>query len=77
MPLSRDSRQVRKLKVYRRAEFSVKQKWERIDWEEDVLFPEVEALLSGRPVLGLPAGATFDMQVEHEVPPTSEPDSSS
>lgn len=68
MSLSRDSRQERKLKAYRRAEFNLKQRFERIDWEEDVLLPEVEALKSGKPVLGLPAGATFDIQVEHEVP---------
>ena len=39
--LSRDSRNERKLKVIRRAEFSLKQRLERIDWEEDTLFPEV------------------------------------
>ena len=37
----RESRNERKLKAIRRAEFSLRQKLERIDWEEDVLLPEV------------------------------------
>jgi hypothetical protein len=48
----------------RRAEFRLKQRFEYIDWEEDVLFPEIDALKAGRPVLGLEAGAVFDLQVE-------------
>ena len=67
MSLSRDSRQERKLKAYRRAEFRLKQAWERIDWEEDVLLPEIEALKAGKSVLGLPAGAAFDLQADDEV----------
>ena len=67
MSLSRDSRQERKLKAYRRAEFRLKQAWERIDWEEDTLLPEIEALKSGKSVLGLPAGAAFDLTVDDEV----------
>ena len=64
MPLSRDGRQERKLKAFRRAQFRLKQAIERIDWEEDILFPEIEALKSGKPVLGLPAGVAFDIQIE-------------
>lgn len=71
MPLSRDSRQERKLKAFRRAQFRLKQAIERIDWEEDTLMPEIEALKSGRSVLGLPEGAAFDITVEHEVPAES------
>lgn len=69
MSLSRDSRQERKLKAFRRAQFRLKQSIERIDWEEDFLLPEVEAMKSGKPVLGLPAGTAFDIQIEleHEV----------
>lgn len=63
MPLSRDSRTEKKLKALRRAEFRLKQTFEYIDWTEDVLFPEIEALKAGRPVLGLEAGAVFDLQV--------------
>jgi hypothetical protein len=61
--LSRDSRTEKKLKALRRAEFNLRQTFERIDWTEDVLYPEIEALKSGRPVLGLEAGAMFDLQV--------------
>ncbi len=41
MALNRDPRNLRKLKAIRRAEFSLKQRLERIDWEEDELLPEV------------------------------------
>ncbi len=66
MPLSRDSRSERKWKAYRRAEFRLKQALERIDWEEETLMPEIEALKSGKAVAGLPAGAAFDIRVEQE-----------
>lgn len=68
MALSRDSRQERKLKAFRRAEFRLKQAIERIDWEEDVLMPEIEALKSGKSVLGLADGMAFDISVDDEVP---------
>lgn len=64
MSLLRESRDVRKVKAIRRAEFGLKQRLERIDWEEDVLLPEVEAILAGRPVMGLEAGAAFDVVIE-------------
>jgi hypothetical protein len=63
MSLSRDTRQEKKLKAFRRAQFRLKQRFEYIDWEEDVLIPEVEALKSGREILGLDAGAAFDIQM--------------
>lgn len=66
MSLSRDSRQERKLKALRRAQFRLKQNFDRIDWEEDVLLPEVMALKAGQPVLGLEAGSAFDIRVEDE-----------
>jgi hypothetical protein len=66
LALSRDSRQERKLKAFRRAQFRLKQALERIDFEEDVLMPEIEALKSGRSVLGLPAGAAFDITIESD-----------
>jgi hypothetical protein len=62
--LSRDSRAERKLKAVRRAQFRLKQSLERIDFEEDILLPEIEALKSGKSVLGLPDGVAFDIQVE-------------
>lgn len=66
MSLSRDSRAERKLKAVRRAQFSLKQRLEKIDFEEDVLMPEVEALKAGKSILGLPAGSAFDIQIEVE-----------
>lgn len=66
MSLSRDSRQERKLKALFRAQFGLKQKLERIDWEEDVLLPEVNALKAGKSVLGLPENVAFDIQVDDE-----------
>ena len=73
--LSRDSRQERKLKAFRRAQFRLKQQFEYIDWTEDVLLPEVEALKSGKSVLGLPDGAAFDLVID-ENPHTPTPDHS-
>lgn len=69
MSLSRDSRQERKLKAFRRAQFALKQRFEKIDFEEDVLMPEIEALKAGKSVLGLPDGAAFDLVIEREDPP--------
>jgi hypothetical protein len=68
MSLSRDSRVERKLKAFRWAQFRLKQRLEAIDWQEDVLLPEIEALKSGKSVLGLPEGVVFDIQIESEVP---------
>jgi hypothetical protein len=76
MALSRDSRQERKLKAFRRAEFRLKQTIERIDWEEDTLLPEIEAMKSGKAVLGLADGVAFDIQVTHEVSDHSTPSDS-
>ena len=66
--LSRDSRQERKLKLLLRTQFRFKQGLERIDFEEDVLLPEVEKLKSGKSVLGLPDGVAFDIQVANVDP---------
>jgi hypothetical protein len=72
VPLSRDSRTEKKLKALRRAEFRLKQQFEYIDWTEDILYPEIESLKAGRPVLGLEAGAVFDLQVTHAHQPLSQ-----
>lgn len=69
MSLSRDSRQERKLKAIRRAQFRLRQALERVDWEEDFLLPEVEALKSGKSVLGLPEGVAFDIVIEADANP--------
>lgn len=47
MQLARDSREVKKWKAARRAQFRLKQTFDRIDWEEDILGPEVTALMAG------------------------------
>jgi hypothetical protein len=78
LSLSRDSRVVRKVKAVRRAQFALRQRLDRIDYEEDVLMPEIEALLAGKSVLGLPDGVAFDIVVETDATPdppkTSDPD---
>lgn len=58
MPLSRDSLNERKVKAIRRAEFRLKQTLERLQWEEDYLFPEIESMKANKAVLGLPEGTT-------------------
>lgn len=63
--LSRDSRQEQKLKAIRRAQFRLKQRLETIDWENDVLMKEIEALKSGGSVLGLTEGSAFEIVVEN------------
>lgn len=68
MALSRDSRSERKLKTVRRAQFRLKQALERIDFEEDVLMPEIEAMKAGKSVLGLPEGSAFDIVIADETP---------
>lgn len=64
MSLSRDSRQEKKLKAIRLAQKRLAQRLDMIDWLEDVLQPEVEALKSGKSVLGLPDGVAFDIVIE-------------
>jgi len=64
MSLSRDSRAEKKVKAIRLAQFALKQRLERIDFVEDVLMPEIEALKSGKSVLGLPDGVAFEIVVE-------------
>jgi hypothetical protein len=64
--LSRDSRAERKLKAIRRAQFRLRQNLERIDFEEDVLLPEIDALKSGKSILGLTEGSAFDIVVESD-----------
>lgn len=66
--LARDSRQEQKLKAIRRAQFRLRQRLEAIDWENDVLMPEIEALKSGKSVLGLPDGVAFDIVIDHATP---------
>ena len=48
------------------AQWRLKQRLDTIDWLEDVLQPEVEALKSGKAVLGLAEGSAFDIEIVHE-----------
>lgn len=64
MSLSRDSLQERQLKAIRRAQFRLRQTLDRLEWEESVLFPEIEALKAGKAVLGLKDGMAFEVVVE-------------
>jgi hypothetical protein len=68
MPLSRDNVNERKLKLIRRAQFRLKQSLERVDWEESELFPEIEALKSGKSVLGLSEGSAFEVVIDNANP---------
>jgi hypothetical protein len=64
LALSRDSRTEKKLKSLLRAKFALKQRFDRIDFEEDHLYPEIEAFKAGKPVLGLDAGMAFDLVID-------------
>ena len=68
MSLSRDSRAERKAKLTLRTQFRYKQGLERIDFEEDVLIPAIEAMKAGKPVpqLGLDGGTVFEVVIENE-----------
>ena len=66
MSLSRDSRAERKLKAIRWAQHRLTQRIQTIDWQEDVLMPEIEALKSGKAVLGLLEGTAFDIEIVNE-----------
>lgn len=64
MSLSRDTRNEKKLKALRRAQFALKQRFERIDWEEDTLLPEVNAFKAKAQLPELPEG---EFEVEFTV----------
>lgn len=57
MSLSRDSRKERIWKAVRRAQFGLRQRIDRINWEEDELIPEIEAMKAGKAMGELPEGA--------------------
>lgn len=69
MSLSRDSRQERKLKALRWAQWRLKQRLETIDYDEDVLAPELAAMKAGKSVLGLSEGVAFDISIEADANP--------
>ena len=43
-------------------QFAYKQACERIDFEEDILGPEIEAMKSGKAVAALPPAALFEVE---------------
>lgn len=77
MSLSRDSRQERIWKAVRRTQFALQQRIDRINWEEDTLIPEIEAMKAGKAVGELPAGAAIEIVIEHANPRPSDPQSGS
>lgn len=63
MSLSRDTKAERKWKAARRKEFQLQQEFRRIDFEEDVLLPELMDIKAGRKVVALPENVEFDITV--------------
>jgi hypothetical protein len=59
--ISRDTRNEKKLKAIRRAEFALKQRLERIDWEEDALLPEVNEFKAKAQLPELPSETIVDV----------------
>lgn len=68
MSLSRDSRQIRKYKFILRKRLRIRQGLERIDYEEDVVIPQIEAMLAGKATAELPENAVFDIEIVDEDP---------
>lgn len=66
--LSRDTRNERKLKAIRRAEFALKQRLDRIDWEEDVLLPELMEFQGKAQLPELPSETIIDVQYVDAAP---------
>jgi len=59
----RESRNERKLKAIERAKFALKQRLDKIDWEEDVLLPQVEAFKSQAVLPEAPSETLVDVEV--------------
>lgn len=66
--LSRDTRNEKKLKAVRRAEFALKQRLERIDWEEDELLPEINAYKAKAQLPELPGETIVSVTFEQVTP---------
>ena len=64
MGLARDTREVKKAKAFMRAQFSLRQRFERIDYEEDVVIPTVNEIVAGRKHFELEAGEGFLLKEE-------------
>lgn len=68
MSISRDSRNERKLKAIRRAEFALRQRLDRIDWEEDVLLPEINEFKAKARLPELPAETILTVEFDGDDP---------
>ena len=60
--LSRDTRNERKLKAIERARYALKQRLERIDWEEDYLLPAVAEFKAKARLPELPSEVLVDVE---------------
>ncbi len=69
--ISRDSRNEKKLKAIRRAEFALRQRLQRIDWEEDERLPEINEFKAKAQLPELPSEAI--LTVEFDDPGTDQP----
>jgi hypothetical protein len=49
-------------------QFAFKQRCERIDFEEDVLGPEIEAMKSGKGFAGIPPASLMEFELIDETP---------
>ena len=66
MALSSDSKQEEKMKALLWAKFRLQQRFDVIDFKHDVLYPQIEAMKAGKPVLGIEAGSLFSVRVVKE-----------
>jgi hypothetical protein len=57
----RETRNEKKLKAIRRAEYALKQRLERIDWEEDSLLPELNEFKAKAQLPELPSEAIVEV----------------
>ena len=65
--ISRDTLNEKKLKAIRRAEFALKQRLERLEWEERELIPEINEFKAKATLPELPSEQIVD--VEFDVDP--------
>ena len=71
---TRQSRELKKWNAARRAQFRLKQTFDYIDWTEDVLGPEQEAILAGKVRLEIEDGSDDAAQSIIHVSVTEEED---
>ena len=73
MGLVRDTRNEAKLKAIRRAEFGLRQRLEKIDWEHDVLLPELIEFQGKAQLPELPSESIIEVQYL-DVKPKAKPE---